>query len=413
MLTGMRNILLFSFLLASCSNGPRELPVVSPEAAGLSSESLGKAGTVLEKAVEEGRIAGGLIAVARDGKMAWVKTAGRMDREAGKPVRPDTIWRIYSMTKAIVTAAALILVEEGRVGLDDPVAKHVPELAGVKVWTPEGLRPPKRPPTVKDLMLHTAGYRYGGGPQGVADAYREKKPLEAETLDDMAARLREVPLAFDPGTDWVYGISIDVVGLVIERASGVRLDRFLQERVFDPLDMRDTGFFVPAEKIHRFAANYRTEKDGLKLMDAPATSRYAKPPTFHSGGGGLVSTARDYVRFLQMVMNGGTLHGTRILRPETVRLMTTNQLPEEAFPIYFGKQVRHGTGFGLGFSVSTADTDWDPQGRVGECGWGGAASTHYWFSPRDRLIVVTMEQRMPYTFETEFAVKGLIYQSLR
>jgi CubicO group peptidase (beta-lactamase class C family) len=316
------------------------------------------------------------------------------------------------MTKAIVTAGALILVEEGKIALDDPVSKHVPELADVKVLTAEGPRVPARPPTVKDLILHTAGYGYGGGTPALQKVYRDKKPLEAKDLDDMAERLKEVPLAFDPGTDWLYSVSIDVLGLVMQRASKTPLDRFLQERIFGPLDMRDAGFHVPAEKLDRFAANYRREGGDLKLIDAPKESKYAKPASFHSGGGGLVGTARDYLRFLLMVEGGGELHGTRILKPETVKLMTTNQLPPKAFPIYFGKEVRHATGFGLGFSVRTQDSTWDPGAHVGEYGWGGAASTHYWVSPKDRLVVVTLEQTIPYSFDTEFAVKGLIYDAL-
>ena len=236
--------------------------------------------------------------------------------------------------------------------------------------------------------------------------------MESVDLDEFARRLAALPLAFDPGKDWVYSHSTDVLGLVLERVSGMKLDRFLEERMFRPLDMKDTGFYVPAEKVDRFAANYQRGEKGLKLIDAPRESKYLKRPGLLSGGGGLVSTARDYLRFLLMVEGGGALHGRRILSKESVRLMTTDQLPREAFPIYFGKQIRHGTGFGLGFSVRTADTDWDPQARAGEYGWGGAASTHYWVSPKDRIVVVTMEQTMPYTFDTEFAVKGLLYDAL-
>jgi len=260
-------------------------------------------------------------------------------------------------------------------------------------------------------MLHDAGYLYGDGHQ-TGKAYREKKPMEASSLDEMAKRLAEVPLAFDPGSDWNYGISIDVLGLAVQRAPGMPLDRFLEERIFKPLDMHDSGFMVPAEKVGRFAANYQRNADGLKLIDDPAKSRYLKPPGLVSGGGGMVSTIRDYMRFLLMVDGGGQLDGARILSRDSVRRMTTNQLPKEAFPIYFGKEKRHGTGFGLGFSVRTADTEWDKAGRVGEYGWGGAASTHYWTSPNDHLVVVTMEQTMPYSFDVEFAVKGPIYDAI-
>jgi CubicO group peptidase (beta-lactamase class C family) len=410
----MRHLkLLPILLLAACAaSGPREVPQAEPAAVGLSAAKLAKVDAVMDGFVRDRKIAGGLVAIAKDGQVVYLKSFGQMDRESGRPVQADTIWRLYSMTKAIVTAASLILVEEGKIALDDPVSKHVPELAEVKVLTAEGPRTPARPPTVKDLMLHTAGYGYGGNPPAVQKAYREKKPLEAKDLDDMAERLKDVPLAFDPGMDWLYSVSIDVLGLVVQRASKTPLDRFLQERIFGPLDMRDAGFTVPPEKLDRFAANYQRAGGDLKLIDAPKESKYARPVSFHSGGGGLVGTARDYLRFLLMIEGGGSLHGTRILQPETVKLMTTNQLPPKAFPIYFGKEIRHATGFGLGFSVRTADSAWDPQARVGEYGWGGAASTHYWVSPKDRLVVVTLEQTMPYTFDTEFAVKGLIYDAL-
>jgi CubicO group peptidase (beta-lactamase class C family) len=285
-------------------------------------------------------------------------------------------------------------------------------MKGLQVYSPEGPRAPARPPTVKDLMLHTAGFTYGNADRPVGKQYQEKKLMEAAGLDEMMKRLAAIPLAFEPGKDWVYSYSIDVLGAVIERASGMKLDRFLEERLFRPLDMKDTGFHVPPEKADRFATLYTRTDKGLTADYGSQREKYLKPPGILSGGGGLVGTARDYMRFLMMVEAGGELHGRRILAPETVRLMTTNQLPKEAFPIYFGKQVRHGTGFGLGFSVRTADTEWDPQARLGEYGWGGAASTHYWVSPRDRIIVVTMEQTFPYSFDTEFAVKGLIYDAL-
>jgi CubicO group peptidase (beta-lactamase class C family) len=249
--------------------------------------------------------------IAKNGKIAHFEPYGMMDREAGKPMRRDTIFRIYSMTKPIVSAAALILVEEGKLGLDDPVEKHVPELKNLKVRDGKELRKASRSPTVEDLMLHTAGFIYGFGGSALDKEYQKKKPLEAKGLNDMAARLAGLPLAFDPGTDWIYSLSIDILGLVIERASGRKLDRFLEERIFKPLDMRDTRFHVPPESVDRFAANYRRGKKGLEVIDAPGKSRYLKPPGMLSGGGGLVGTARDYMRFLMMIEAGGQLQGKR------------------------------------------------------------------------------------------------------
>jgi len=388
-----------------------EVPRGTPESVGLSSEKLHQVDGIVEDMVARKKLAGAVVMVAKDGVIAFTGVYGKMDLEAQKPMSADAIFRIYSMTKAIVTAGALILVEEGKLRLDAAVGDVVSELKDLKVASPEGPRPASRQPTIKDLMLHDAGYLYGDG-RHTGRAYQEKKPLEASSLDDMATRLAEIPLAFDPGSDWNYSISIDVLGLAIQRASGIPLDRFLEERIFRPLDMHDSGFMVPADKVGRFAANYQRVEGGLKVIDEPAKSRYLKAPGLVSGGGGMVSTIRDYMRFLLMIDGGGDLRGVRILKKESVQLMTTNQLPKEAFPIYFGKEKRHGTGFGLGFSVRTADTEWDKAGRVGEYGWGGAASTHYWASPRDRLVVVTMEQTMPYSFDVEFAVKGPIYDAL-
>jgi CubicO group peptidase (beta-lactamase class C family) len=351
--------------------------------------------------------------VSHGGKIGVFHTYGQMDREAGKPMAPDTIFRIYSMSKAITTAGALALYDAGKLKLDDPVSKYIPSFANLKVATTNGLRAPTRPMTVRDLMLHTSGMSYGGGPDALKEAYGRLKPMDAPNLAEMAERLSQVPLAFDPGTDWVYGVSIDVLGRVMEVASGESLDVYLERTIFKPLDMRDTAFHVPAEKLGRFAANYSRAPEGLKVIDAPANSKYGKPATLLSGGGGLVGTARDYMRFLAMIEKGGSLDGHRILRAETVKLMTSNQLPKKAFPIYFGKEKRHGTGFGLGFSVRTENTTWDPAGHVGEYGWGGAASTHYWASPADKLIVVTLEQIMPYQWDTEFGVKKLIYDAVK
>lgn len=395
-------------IAAGCAPSLREVPAGRVEAS--TSQKLRKVDAVVEEMIAAHKLAGAVILVAKDGQVVFSGTYGKMDVDAGTPMRPDAIFRIYSMTKAIVTAAALQLVDEGKLRLDAPIGESIPELRDLQVGIADGTRAPSRPPTVKDLMLHTAGFLYGNPDRPGGKLYPEKKPLEAPDLDEMAKRLSTIPLAFDPGKDWVYSVSIDVLGLVIERVSGMKLDRFLEERIFAPLDMKDSGFFVPAEKLDRFAASYQRAGKELKRIDLP--SRYLKSPGLLSGGGGLVSTARDYLRFLLMVEGGGELHGRRILSADAVRLMTTNQLPKEAFPIYFGKEIRHETGFGLGFSVRTADSAWDPKARVSEYGWGGAASTHYWVSPKDRIVVVTMEQTMPYTFETEFAVKGLIYDAL-
>ena len=381
----------------------------------MSAEKLAKVDEAMEKLVEEKKLAGAMVVVARHGKIAHQQSYGMMDIEADKPMRDDAIFRIYSMSKAITSAAALSLVDDDKLALDDPASKYVAELRGVKVLRDGEAVAANNETTVRDLLRHTSGLTYGNyGDSEIDRAYQTANLFDRESnLKAMCEKLGKLPLRFEPGTDWQYGVSTDVLGRVIEVAANQPLDEFLKQRIFQPLDMRDTSFVVPAEKLDRFAANYTSAGDGqLALRDAPATSDYVKPARLFSGGGGLVSTTRDYLRFLLMIAAGGELHGVRILSPESVKLMTTNQLPETIGWIKFGDEVREGVGFGLGFSVRDRMSDWDPQGRVGEYGWGGAASTHYWVSPKDDLVVVTMEQTMPYSFGTEFAVKGLIYNAI-
>lgn len=390
----------------------REIPVVAPAKIGLSETNLMKVDAFMEHAVADQKIAGGIVIISREGKIGFFHTYGQRNLEAKQPMTADTIFRIYSMSKAITTAAALKLYDEGKLKLDAPVSAYLPSFAHLEVAAPSGLRAPARLMTVKDLMLHTSGLTYGDGPDALKEAYARLKPLDSTNLAEMTDKLSKIPLAFDPGADWNYGVGIDVLGRIIEVVSGEGLDLYLYKNIFQPLDMPDTAFSVPPDKLSRFAANYRRSPEGLQVIDAPADSKFAKPVTFFSGGGGLVSTARDYMRFLTMIENGGKLDGHRILRSKTVKLMTSNQLPPAAFPIHFGKEIRYGTGFGLGFNVRTEITTWDPAGRVGEYGWGGAASTHYWVSPKDKLIVVTLEQIMPYEWDTEFGIKKIIYDAV-
>ena len=408
-------ILLLSIVVLTFSQSTATadgLSGVTPKEAGLSEAKLAEVDAFMEQAVADRRIAGGIVMISHNGRVGFAGTYGLRELESGKPMTRDTIFRIYSMSKAITTAAALTLHEAGKLGLDNPVSNYIPSFANLKVASPDGLRPPRRPMTVRDLMLHTAGLTYGEGPEAHAKAFAALKPLESTNLTEMVERLSRIPLAMDPGTDWTYGVATDVLGRVIEVISGQPLDVFLAETVFTPLQMTDTGFHVPPEKTDRFAANYRHSTNGLEVIDSASEGPYTKPVTLFSGGGGLVSTADDYMRFLTMIEAGGVAGEQRILRSDTVGLMTRNQLPKQAFPIHFGDEQRYGTGFGLGFSVRTEITSWDPDGRVGEYGWGGAASTHYWCSPDDRLIVVTMEQIMPYQWDTELGTKRIIYDAM-
>jgi len=406
-------ILITLFAVAPAHAG--EPTVVEPESVGLSTDKLAEVSKIMQERVSEEKIAGGVVAIARRGKVAYLKAFGDRDIAGELPMETDSIVRIYSMTKAIATAAALMLVEEGKIDPEAPASRYVPVLTDVKVWTKDGLVSPHRPITVADLMRHTAGFGRNGN-DAVGKAYQAARLQDAKSLDDYVARLAKVPLAYHPGEDWIYSNSIDVLGLVVQNASGQPFDEFLHKRLLDPLGMDDTGFFVPAEKRSRFATLYN--RDNGKLAPITAASRndrYYSSPAVPSGGGGLVGTAGDYITFLMMIANDGEWNGKRYLKPETVRLMTTNQLPEAAYPIYFGKQIRHGIGYGFGFNVRKEySKDWDPAAPVSEYGWGGAASTHYWVSPDDDdLIVVTLEQIMPYNFETEWALKPVIYEAIQ
>ncbi|WP_013629512.1 serine hydrolase domain-containing protein [Rubinisphaera brasiliensis] len=390
-----------------------ELPAAKPAEVGLSAEKLNEVSKIMQQRVADEKLAGGVVAIARKGKLVYLEAFGDRDVENDLPMETDSIVRIYSMTKAIATAAALMLVDEGKLDPEAPASRYVPALADVQVWTEDGLVAPNRPITVADLMRHTAGFGNSGHP-GVGKDFQQAKLQDATSLDDYVSRLASVPLAYQPGEDWIYSNSIDVLGLVIQNASGQPFDEFLQDRILNPLGMNDTGFFVPENKRERFATLYNRDQDGLKPNDSPqANDRYYSKPAVPSGGGGLVGTAEDYMQFLMMIANGGEWAGKRYLKPETVKLMTTNQLPKAAYPIYFGKQVRHGIGYSFGFNVRVeASDDWDPAAPVGELGWGGAASTHYWVSPKDEVIVVTLEQVRPYNFETEWAIKPIVYDAI-
>jgi CubicO group peptidase (beta-lactamase class C family) len=416
----MKPYLLFVFLVhalfysTALSEPVSPLKMVKPDKVGMDAEKLKLVDQKMEELIKEERLTGGIVVVARKGKVVHFGTYGKRDLENNLPVEKDTIFRIYSMTKAITSVAALILNEEGKINLDDPLSKYFPSLKEMKVLNKSELVEPNREATVADLLRHTSGLTYGRTPhKEINQAHKDGGVLDRDKkLVPMINGMNKVPLLFQPGSDWVYGCSTDVLGGVVEVASGMPLDQFLQERIFRPLKMADTGFYVPPSKADRFAANYNYRGGKLSLKDDPKTSKYLEDPAFKSGGGGLCSTAPDYMRFLLMIENGGKWDGKKYLKKKSVKLMTTNQVSKEAGWVTFGNQIREGVGYGHGFSVRVKMSDWDPDRRVGEYGWGGAASTHYWISPKDNLIVLTLEQVMPYSFNTEWALKGLIYDSL-
>jgi CubicO group peptidase (beta-lactamase class C family) len=353
--------------------------------------------------------------ILREGQIVYQKQFGYANRAAKVPMKKDTIFRIYSMTKAITSAAALMLYEEKKLNLDDPITRFLPEFALLNVWQRRGDPTPAKPlPTIRDLLRHTAGFSYGWGGHPVDRYYGRFQPLDRDkTLAEMSRSICGTPLLFQPGTRWHYGINTDILGRVIEVASGQTFDAFLQQKFFTPLGMSDTGFYVPAEKANRLADVYQTKGFFLTNSEPGKTSPFLKKPANLSGGGGLVSTINDYARFLQMIANGGNFQGTRYLKADTVKLMNTNQLPGEIASISLGEQ-RHGTGFGLGFSVRIApDKRWAKDAAIGEYGWGGMASTHYWISPKNKLVVVTMEQTIPYNWNLERLLKPIVYQAIK
>ena len=386
--------------LAPLALWAEEVPRARPGNEGISAAKLERAAALVQEMVDKKEYAGAVTLVARHGKVVHLKAVGLMDMASAKPMQTDTIFRIYSMTKPITSVAAMMLCEEGKLKLDDPVSKYIPELKGLRVYAGPGDRTveARREITVRDLLRHTSGFTYGAFSDSPVDKlYREKRVLDrTATLEQFTAKLAKLPLLYQPGTRFHYGVSTDALGRVVEAASGKPLDEFFAQRIFQPLGMVDTGFYVPAAKIDRLATNYGPGDNGdLKVIDDPKKSPYAAPAKFLSGGGGLVSTAHDYLRFCQMMLNGGQLEGARLLKPDTVRDMTRNQLPPESLPMTLPTNVTvKGLGFGLGFAV-WMEPALDTGTSAGDHYWGGAASTSFIISPRKQAVIICLTQFMP------------------
>ena len=394
-----------------------ELPQATPQDVGLSAAKLERVKNLVQNAVDKNQTAGAIVLIARHGKVAYLQTFGRLNARADKPMPQDAIFRIHSMTKPITTAAALLLYEEGKFKLDDPVSTYLPDLKGLRVHTGKGDETveAKHEMTIRDLMRHTSGLTYGM-PNGTAvDKMYLAKGIDGPDLSlaEMVTTLGKLPLQDQPGTRFHYSISTDVLARLIEVLSRKPIDEFLQDRIFRPLDMRDTGFIVPDDKLSRFAASHRSgDKGVLNVVDDPATSRYRTRRKYLSGGGGLVSTARDYARFCQMLLNGGELRGVRLLRSETVKEMTRNQLPIEALPMRLGGFPLPGTGFGLGGSVRLDTKSSTPDPAAGEFGWNGAASTYFWVAPKSEMVVIVLQQVQPFNFALQMALQPTIYGAI-
>ena len=402
---------------------------VDPDEVGLDASRLGRLDSHFQRYVDEGKLAGWLLAVTRGGKVAHLSTAGHRDREESLPVEMDTIWRIYSMTKPITSVAALMLWEEGRFELRDPVGKYLPEFANARVWRSGSVTSPVLEPMTEQmemwhLMTHTSGLTYGFlFAHPVDDLYRRAGfewgvPQETD-LAGICSKLAELPLLFQPGTEWNYSMSIDVLGRVLEVLEGRTLDEILRDRVFEPLGMHDTGFFVPEESVDRLAMLYGATP-GTRLatrLDALGSTA-TRPPAAHLGGGGLVSTAGDYLRFADMLRREGELDGVRLLSPRTVRYATTNHLPENLDLTAFGRPLFSettfdGVGFGLIGSVTIDPIAAKVPATLGDYGWGGAASTSFWVDPIEDITCVFMTQLLPSsTHPIRSQLKQLVSQAI-
>jgi CubicO group peptidase (beta-lactamase class C family) len=395
------------------------LPRARPESVGMSSQRLATLTPVLKSYVDNEQVAGSVALVARRGKLVYFEAFGQQDREARVPMQTDSIFRIASQSKAVVTTAAMILVEQGKLGLNDPVARYIPEFAAATVAVPKdggGYTTAKleRPITVRDLMTHTSGLSYGNGPAadqwqkaGITGYYFSDRD---EPIGATAARMASLPLDAQPGEKWIYGYGIDVLGAVVEKASGKPLDEFVRASILVPLAMGDTSFYLPTEKRGRLTAVYarngrapivRAPNDGAAGQGAYVDG----PRRSFSGGAGLLSTAGDYARFLETMLEGGALNGTRLLSRKTVELMTTDHLN--------GIPFNPGQGFGLGFSVvKDVGARGDP-GSVGEFGWGGAYHSTYWVDPVEKLVVVYLTQLNPAGDVDDFTrLRALVYQAI-
>ncbi|RPH55471.1 MAG: class A beta-lactamase-related serine hydrolase [Acidobacteria bacterium] len=364
-----------------------EDPLASPESVGFSTDGLKAFQRAMRALVDESKLAGVTTLVARHGKVVHVEAYGVQDLETKKPVARDTIFRIASMTKPIVGVAMMMLWEQGKWTLDDPVAKHIPEFAGLKVATPSGEVPQITPMTMRQLMSHTAGFDITAGyaKANIAD--------RAQPLQSMVDKLAKLPLAVQPGSDWRYGPSVDIQGYIIEQLSGESLDVFLRTKIFEPLGMKDTGFWVDGSKVDRVTSVFTYGPDNRLIRAQGQRDAPSSKPVFLSGSGGLLSTTDDYFQFAQMMLNGGEANGKRFLKASTVELMRTNVLAEGVAVDTFGTS-QPGIGFGLDFAIvmdpAAANT---PEGR-NSFYWGGAFGTWFWIDPTNDIVVVGMMQNI-------------------
>ena len=410
--------------LAPLLSGQSALEVKAPESVGFSAQRLSRLGEGMKQLIDQQQLAGSVTLVARHGQVVRFEALGHQDLASMTPMKRDTIFRIYSMTKPITGVAMMMLYEEGKWHPDDPLARHIPEFASLRVFERLGAdgkpetRAPNHAPTVGEVMTHTAGFTYGVfGASPVDKLYQADNPLTAPTLQAFITKLAALPLAYQPGEAWVYSVAVDVQGYLVEKLSGKTLPQFMQERIFDPLGMVDTGFAVPAAKLSRLATIYSMDGQPRRLTPVRRDPDISTVPGLPSGGGGLYSTATDYFRFAQMLLNGGVYGGKRLLSPSSVTLMRANHLSDKLLTGGFGiglQRIR--PGFGFGYDVAVFD---DPS-KVGSTTgkgtylWDGLAGTWFWNDPSNDVVFIGMIQRMAGAGSpnTQNLSRALVHQAL-
>ena len=412
--------LLVLALLGAPVLSAKDLPSTAPEAVGLSAERLDRLTEAMQAYVDDGRLAGAVVLIARHGRVAYLRSFGARDIESESTMADDAIFRIASQTKAIISTGVMLLQEEGKLLISDPVGRYLPEFARTQVAVARDgggydVVDARGRVTIRQLLTHTSGVSYGSGPAsdrweaaGIQGWYFANRD---EPVGETIARLASLPFDAHPGEQWIYGYNTDILGALIEAVSGQPLDEFLRTRILEPLRMEDTHFYLPFDKRDRLATVYSATNDGLERAPNPGhmvgQGAYVDGPrTSFSGGAGLLSTATDYARFLQMMLNGGDLEGTRLLSRKTVELMTTNHLTDQPF--------RPGQGFGLGFSIVEDLGARGLPGSTGEFGWGGAYHSTYWVDPVEDLVVVYLTQLIPAGgLDDQGRLRALVYQAIQ
>jgi len=420
-----RAIVVLSLLTALLCSGA-DLPAAKLESVGFSTKRLQNLHELIQHEIDQKQLAGAVTILARHGEVIEYRTYGQRDMQAGAPMTKDVIFRAYSMTKPVTGVAMMILYEQGKWLPWDPISKHIPEFAHLKVFNGfDGsgnmvLVDPERPPTIGEVMSHSAGFSYGFSHSPIDAMYQEKKVLQSANLHDMIEKLATIPLNYQPGTGWMYSVGMDIEGYLVEKLSGQTLPDFMRDHIFDPLAMKDTGFFVPEDKRSRFAVNYGAGDGGqLKIVspggDTPTD--YSAPPAMPSGGGGMVTTAEDYYHFAQMLANGGEFGGKRILAPASVRLMSSNHLPPSLLTGKFGigqSIMRSGLGYGYNCAVIFDPPAAGMSDGKGTFFWDGAAGTWFWVDPTNDIVFVAMIQRMthPDNHSLEYRSHAAVYSAL-